>query len=191
MASTTFRYTSTHVYFLGSYFSQWARTAFDAPLPVLENGKLVSTPETLKFSCTEQYMMASKAILFDDADALARIMTTNNPADHKRFGRGVQNFDVSVWNTHARDIVYLGNFYKFAQHTDSKLFMDSMGQRVFVEGADYDPVWGVKINWEDASIEDESNWQGTNWLGECLMRVRDDLAAHGSDSNPFDHIRGW
>ena len=46
------------------------------------------------------------------------------------------------------------------------------GDLYLVEGAWYDRVWGVGLAWDDDRILDVNNWQGTNWLGETLMRVR-------------------
>jgi len=188
---SSFRLTDTHIYFLGSNFSQWVRSPFEGFLHALVNGKLIQIDTKLMFTCAEQYMMASKAILFEDLEILEEIMATTNPADHKRLGRKVKNFDADVWNAHARDLVYMGNYWKFTQHDPSKQFLDSVGQRTIVEGADYDPVWGVKLAWDNPKIEDDSNWAGTNWLGQCIMRVREDIKSHGSDQNPFELIRPW
>lgn len=186
---SSYRITDTHVYFLGSYFSQWAASPFTGRLPGLRaftEGTLLRPVGSLRFNCCEQYMMAAKAMVFNDQATLMEIMDATHPAEQKKLGRKVANFDVDVWNKHARNIVHLGNFYKFTQHQPSRDFLDSVGDRIIVEGADYDPVWGVKVAWDDPKIEDEANWQGTNWLGQCIMRVREDIAA-GADQ----HIDAW
>ena len=65
-----------------SAFSQWMPSPF--------------TVEEVLFNCSEQYIMASKARLFNDRVALAAIMATNEPQTHKRLGRQVRNFDENV-----------------------------------------------------------------------------------------------
>ena len=189
-----FRLTDTHVYFLGGYFSQWAHSPFSGAIPGLRytsSGQQLHPVGTIRFSCCEQYMMAAKAMMFEDQETLLEIMDATHPGDMKRLGRKVKNFDVDVWNRHARDVVYLGNFYKFTQHNGAKDFMDHTKDKIVVEGADYDKIWGVGIAWDDPQIEDEASWQGTNWLGQCIMRVREDRSIHGDSINPWTLLRAW
>ncbi|MNK46301.1 hypothetical protein D3C87_650840 [compost metagenome] len=189
-----YRSTDTHVYFLGGFFSQWAKTPFTGSVPLLRpssSGPILRPAGSLRFNCCEQFMMAGKAMVFNDQDAMLAIMDAEHPAEQKKLGRTVKNFDQAIWEKVARDIVYIGNFYKFAQHTASRDFLDESQQKIIVEGADYDPVWGVKIAWDDPAIEDEANWKGTNWLGQCIMRVRDDLAVHGLNADPWKLRKPW
>lgn len=158
------RTTDTHVYFLTGPFSQWHPSEFHAPLA--EGGR------TLRFSHAEQYMMAGKALLFGDHETLERIMDAPHPRDQKELGRAVRNFDADTWNAHAREIVYEGNLAKFNQDSDLREYLMDTGDLYLVEGAWYDRVWGVGLAWDDDRILDVNNWQGTNWLGETLMRVR-------------------
>lgn len=60
------RVTDTAVYFLNGPFSQW--------FPSLFVGSLDDGGRPKEFNCTEQYMMASKALLMDDATTLDAIM---------------------------------------------------------------------------------------------------------------------
>lgn len=161
------RSTDTHMYFLTGPFSQWHPSEFQACL----------TPggRELRFSHAEQYMMAGKALLFGDHDTLAKIMDAGHPRDQKELGRMVSNFDPAVWNAHAQEIVYQGNLAKFSQDQDLRDYLMASGDRHLVEGAWYDRVWGVALAWNDDQILDPANWKGMNWLGECLMRVRNTL----------------
>lgn len=189
-----YRATDTHVYFLGGFFSQWARTPFTGALPQLRqtpSGPVIQPAGSLRFNCCEQFMMASKALIFNDQDTLLEIMEAEHPAEQKKLGRKVKNFEQVIWEIVARDIVTIGNYYKFTQHLASYDALIDAGNRIIVEGADYDPVWGVKISWDDPAIEDEANWKGTNWLGQCIMRVREDIAAHGKNADPWTLRRPW
>jgi ribA/ribD-fused uncharacterized protein len=163
------RRTDSHVYFVGGPFSQWWACKFTAsPYPGL--------PED-SFNCAEQYMMAAKALLFYDIDVYEAIMRETNPKEHKALGRKVRDFDPTLWDLVAQELVYRGNLAKFSQNEDLRQYLIGTQDRHIVEGAHYDPVWGVKLAYDDPLIEDEANWQGTNWLGKVLMRVRDVLVA--------------
>lgn len=154
--------TDTHIYFWGGVFSQWYPSMFMI--------------DDVVYNCAEQYMMAEKARMFGDTDKLERIMKATHPAEQKHLGRQVQSFDERVWQQLCQLIVYRGNFAKFSQ--DNNLFdilLLETGDRVIVEGSSYDKIWGVGLAWNDPLIEDKKNWQGTNWLGDAIMRVRSDL----------------
>jgi len=43
----------------------------------------------------------------------------------------------------------------------------------FVEASPYDDIWGIGIGVGTLGIENPANWQGTNWLGECINHARD------------------
>lgn len=186
------RRTDDAAYFLGGPFSQWwtKNTAADG----VQFTQFVLNDEDYlyDFNCAEQYMMASKAKLFPcpENDLLFdAIMKSDNPRAQKELGRKVHNFDVDVWAKHARDIVFRGNISKFKNPALNEYLM-ATENLLLVEGADYDPVWGVKIAWDDPAIEDINNWQGTNWLGQVLMRVREVLR-NESDHWPWGYDLKW
>lgn len=160
------RRTDTHVYFVGGPFSQWYASPFEAE--ILNAG-------THKFNCCEQYMMAGKALVFNDDDVFNAIMLETNPRKHKELGRQVRDFDPDLWNLVARAIVHQGNVAKFTSTEKLNQYLLGTDDLYLVEGAVYDAVWGVKLAWDDPKIEDPANWQGTNWLGETLMQVRDEV----------------
>lgn len=47
---------------------------------------------------------------------------------------------------------------------------------VDVSTSPYDTIWGVGLAAHDPRVEDPTQWRGTNWLGQVLTRLRDDLA---------------
>ena len=124
-------------------------------------------------------MMAGKAALFDDAETLAEIMAVKQtskwqdaPRLCKELGRKVKNFDSAVWDSHAKEIVYSGNLAKFNQNDDLRDFLLLTGDKVLVEGAWYDAVWGVKLAWDDPSIlipptgRGRTGWAKFSWMFE-------------------------
>lgn len=154
--------TNTHVYFWGGLFSQWYPSLF------------YDSKYTL-YNCAEQYMMAQKALLFDDPDKYWAIMSSKDPKEQKAIGRTVSNFDLDVWKENAKLIVYRGNYYKFNQNDKLKKELLNTESRYLVEASPYDKVWGVGLKEDDPAILDFNNWQGSNWLGEILVKVREDL----------------
>ncbi|MCK9529522.1 MAG: NADAR family protein [Gammaproteobacteria bacterium] len=170
------RRTDSHVYFVGGPFSQWYKDK--NPTKYQFTQFLLTDEDYLyDFNCAEQYMMASKAKLFpcEENDVIFEaIMNSKHPDQQKELGRQVKNFDPEIWNTNARTIVFRGNIQKFKIPELFDYIMDTE-DRIIVEGAIYDPVWGVKLRWNDPAIEDLANWRGTNWLGQVLMKVRKTL----------------
>jgi ribA/ribD-fused uncharacterized protein len=61
------------------------------------------------YNCCEQRMMARKAVLFDDAATLAKIMEEADPDKQKKLGRRVKNFDKALWEAASREVVYEAN----------------------------------------------------------------------------------
>lgn len=156
--------------FYGGHFSQWYRSRF--------------TVDGIEYTHAEQYMMAEKARLFGDKDAEKRIMAASHPKEQKAIGREVKNFNAGKWNKAARDIVYRGNYAKFMQNDNcKKALLASTG--TLVEASPSDRVWGIGRGADDPLAQDESTWRGTNWLGEVLTKVREDIIA-GTQSTTFN-----
>lgn len=156
--------TDSYVFFWkGSIYSQWYPSPFEL--------------DGMTFNCAEQWMMVNKALLFGDEKMALKIMKTSSPAEQKRLGRKVAGFDFSVWEQHAKEIVYRGNYAKFTQDVDLKQRLLSTGSRKFVEASPADAVWGIGLTEQSAKQIPETEWPGKNWLGIVLTRLRDDLHA--------------
>jgi ribA/ribD-fused uncharacterized protein len=154
--------TSTHIYFWGSIYSQWAKTSF------LDKNKQV-------FYTAEQYMMYQKALLFNDTQTAQEILKTKDPKVQKALGRKVKGFSEELWNKNKYRIVVQGNLYKFEQNDKLKKELLATGSKTLVEGSPYDKIWGVGLKYDDPKILNSDNWQGENLLGKALMKVRDIL----------------
>lgn len=150
-----------YIFFWGGEFSQWYPCSF-----MINN---------IEYNCAGQYMMAQKAAIFQDWDSFAAIMKSKNPRDQKAIGRKVKNFDVKWWETICREIVEFGNHAKFAQNPDLLEVLLSTGDKEIVEASPYDKIWGIGLAENDPRCLDKSQWQGKNWLGECIMNVRKEL----------------
>lgn len=145
-------------------FSQW----FESPFSL--NG--------FSYATAEHYMMAEKARLFDDQDALNQIIASKTPALAKKLGRGIRGFDETRWNERRFDAVVEGNLAKFSQHASLKEFLLNTGDRILVEASPVDGIWGVGMAEDHPDIGNPALWQGLNLLGFALMNVRQQLRAN-------------
>jgi ribA/ribD-fused uncharacterized protein len=158
--------TESHHFFLTDEFSQWYPSNFKN-----ERGTW--------FNCAEQWMMYCKAELFGDTEVMKKILLTNNPDEIKQLGREVKNFDNEVWTYKAPTFVTLGNIMKFSQNPELWEILDKTEDKILVEAASYDKIWGIGLNAEDAvKINDASKWLGLNKLGEAVMETRGFLRNH-------------
>ena len=144
-----------------SPFSQWYKKQFQA--------------QGLSFNSAEQYMMFNKALLFEDEEIAGKILETSNVRKQKELGRNIINFDQKVWEENARRIVYEGNYHKFNQNQDIKEILISTNNKLLVEAAPNDTIWGIGLSANDKMALDKPNWKGTNWLGYILTQLRDDF----------------
>ena len=140
-------------------FSQWAQSDF----------KLCG----FSFNTAEQAMMLGKAALFHDVHHAQLIMDSISPNDQKGYGRKVKGFDQPKWEDICIELVTAISYAKFTQ--DAKYFtaMEATGNDWIVEASPYDKVWGIGMKVDHPDFKDPSKWQGTNYLGECVMNARE------------------
>jgi len=150
-------------FFWDGPFSQWYPSMFEV------NG--------LRFNCAEQYMMACKAKMFGDEDAFQRIMASQSPAEQKAIGRQVKGFDKDVWEKDAKRIVKEGNVAKFSQNYKLRMDLFRTKGTTLVEASPVDKIWGIGLAEDDPKAKDRKQWQGTNWLGEVITEVREEMLA--------------
>lgn len=147
--------------------SQWYDCTFKA--------EILRSQEKVVFHTAEQFMMASKALLFDDMETYGKIMNESNPSAYKKLGRLVKNFDPKRWDEVKFDIVVEGNKAKFSQNEELKQFLLSTNDAILVEASPYDRVWGIGIDKDTAIKGGIDQWKGENLLGFALMEVRNQI----------------
>ena len=152
----------TFFYKMRNPFSNWHRCTF-------------RDSENNIYNCSEQYMMAEKAKLFGDSETRELILKSKDPREQKELGRKVKNFDPVKWGTECKEIVYRGCYLKFTQNPKLLDFMEKTRGTQLVEAAEDDRIWGIGLGEDDPRIHDPSQWRGTNWLGNVLTQLRDDI----------------
>jgi ribA/ribD-fused uncharacterized protein len=174
-----------HEYEAHGYLSQWYPSQFkltigSLPEAVLElqfcrdhPHKLGMLEEFGVFMCAEQFMMAAKAILFDDVVTLRLIRGTASPKRIKALGRKVHKFDQTEWDLHCRDIVKIATILKFTQDPALQAQLLATGDSLIAEASPGDHIWGIGLHPNDVRVQDPRRWRGTNYLGDALMWARE------------------
>lgn len=129
--------------------------------------------EGIEYRTAEHWMMAEKARLFEDYECLDHILAAHSPAEAKKWGRKVRNFDEVSWTTHRYEVVKQGNLHKFSQSEDLKYFLLQTNNRILVEASPHDKIWGIGLTVNSTGVSHPQNWRGLNLLGFALMEVRD------------------
>ena len=142
-------------------FSQWWLSSFEV--------------DKVIYKTAEHWMMAKKAELFKDDQVLAKIIKANSPAEAKKLGREVKNYNETLWLAARFDIVKEGNYQKFSQNSDLKNFLINTNDRVLVEASPVDAIWGIGMAGDHKDVLNPEKWKGLNLLGFALMEVRDEL----------------
>ncbi|CAC5419603.1 unnamed protein product [Mytilus coruscus] len=144
-----------------SPFSQWYLSEF--------------TVDGNSFNSAEQYMMYSKAMLFEDEDIAYDVLRESDPCEQKKFGRLVRNFNQELWKANCSAIVERGNKAKFSQDENLKRILLDTYPKTLVEASPYDSIWGIGLEENDPMAWDCETWRGQNLLGKALTKVRDEL----------------
>lgn len=146
-------------------FSNWYPSTFTVTLE----------GHDITFSSSEQYLMYKKALLFGDYEVADMLLHTKDPAEIKKLGREVKNFDIARWNGACELIMYEGLMAKFRQNPLMLEILLVSDNAIIAEAASYDRIWGTGLKATDPLILDQKTWKGTNLLGQALMKVRADL----------------
>jgi len=186
MNHKSWRETQTHIYFWGSFLSNfwWTKT------------KLSLGGIYFEYHSSEQIYMALKAIHFgafpspEDAKnllermqepnyfpttAFEKILMAPDAKSAKAEGRLVPGFDPEVWDKVSYPRMRVAVLAKFVQNDSLRNYLFETGDKVLVEASPLDKIWGVGLHETDDRILDEANWLGENRLGKVLMDVRKEL----------------
>ncbi len=126
----------------------------------------------VRYATAEHWMMAEKARLFGDDEALARVLAAKSPAEAKAIGREVHGYVDATWAAQREAAVVRGNVAKFDASDDLREFLFFTGERILVEAAPRDTVWGIGLGRDNPAAQDPSRWRGKNLLGFALIEAR-------------------
>jgi len=158
-----------YTFFWNGPFSQWDASPF-------------MDVEGVLYNCAEQYMMAQKALTFQDQETYAKIMSSSSPRDQKALGRKVKNFNPKVWDCYSTMVVYDASLLKYSQNQNHLKKLLATEGTTLVEASPYDAIWGIKLSADDPRAKTIATWQGENRLGFVLTRVREVIIAELSNT---------
>ena len=118
----------------------------------------------VNYLCAEQYMMAEKARLFDDAKMLKNIMRTTSPKEMKAFGRAIHNFEKDVWDVNCVQIVKDAANAKFSQNPELLAYLLGTKNCILVEASPMDKIWGIGMGKDNPDSKNPLKWRGLNLL---------------------------
>lgn len=131
--------------------------------------------DNIGYSCSEQYIQAKKAELFNDDLAHSKIMLTTDPYAIKKLGSRVRNFVKPRWEREAKKIAQDACMAKFSQNERLReVLLETNGKRIG-EGSK-DVIWGIGMSLDNENVLNTNLWhRGQNLLGEILTYVREQL----------------
>lgn len=171
--------TDKHIFFYTEWPSNFAKTKFTWE----------AFGEKHEFFCTEQAFMWAKAMYFNSPDEAKEILKTeaegNTPMKSKLLGRQVKNYDDKKWDLVRFSFMYEVNLCKYQQdkRLQEKLLDSKFDNKLFVEASPTDRIWGIGLCENDPNIDDETNWKGTNLLGEVITAVRKTIISDKADNH--------
>lgn len=145
--------------------SQWYKSSFTV------NGVIYKT--------SEHWMMANKALLFNDKECFEKIIISEEAKEAKDLGRSVKNYNEETWDELKFEIVKTGNIHKFNQNRDLGEYLLQSENKVIVEASPMDAIWGIGLSQDSQYINNLYAWRGLNLLGFALMETRDFLNEFG------------
>lgn len=123
-----------------------------------------------KVTSSEQAFMLEKALMFDKS-MVERILSTTNPAEIKKLGRKVKNFDEKKWNEVRYDIMVDILCAKFSTEP-LKTELLNTGIEFIVEASPTDKIWGAGLALGDPRLNYAKYYPDRNLLGHALMDAR-------------------
>ena len=166
--------TDKYVFFYKDWLSNYERTDFTLEL-VIQGKELIKSGT--RFSTTEQGFMYAKAMYFDDIETAEKILKTEHPAECRKLGRQVKNYDDKKWDVVRYSIFYDLNYAKYTQDKKlrEKLLDPKFDGKIFVEASPIDRIWGIGYDEFSAlKMDAYKNW-GKNLLGKILTQIRTNL----------------
>lgn len=173
-------------------FCQWFPATFTVTKAEISNlvGHLVDEGDpdgSITFTCAEQFMMYCKAARFHDTDRQAQVLASTSPKEQKALGKKTVGFDDASWDQVKSEVVIAGNIAKFGQNVHLGRKLLATGNRLLVEAASRDRVWGIGYS-EKHAMSHRKHW-GENRLGKALMATREHLRSEWQQK--LEPWRNW
>ena len=124
---------------------------------------------------SEKAIMLCKASLMEDCDTFDKILKSKTPMESKRLGRSITPWNEELWKKNVCKIAKNIIICKFSNVKGLKEILLETGNKLIVEAAYRDRIWGIGMGKDNPSIYYPSRWRGSNILGWALMEARNEL----------------
>ncbi len=125
--------------------------------------------------------MFSKAELFKAYRISNKILNTPyNPRKYITYGRDIDNFDETVWNSHKTRIMFEHVKHKFLQNSELRKELLDTSSKIIVSAFPSNSVWSIGTANQSTKIDDIQKW-GSNMLGNILTNLRNSIQLHISN----------
>jgi ribA/ribD-fused uncharacterized protein len=131
--------------------------------------------EGTTFPTVEHYFQWSKARMFGDATAQAKILKTSSPKTVKSLGKKVTGFKEEEWAEKRDSVMAAALKAKFMQHPDLLKKLRDTGTRRIAEADPRGKYWGIGTSADTSKAKDPERWPGKNKLGALLEALRSEL----------------
>ena len=133
------------------------------------------TYDDVVHSSSEQAYQYAKASRYKDSVAMQKIQHSRNPAEAKRLGYRVKNFDLRDWKSVSENIMKDILRVKFREGSDlAGKLLNTSGKSLAEAGKSKTFAIGMSLN--NKNIFDINKWpKNSNVLGKCLMTIRTEL----------------
>ena len=139
------------------------------------------THEGIRYISSEQFIQASKAKFFNDADTYNQIMGCSTSLECKRTSRQIRNLDINRWEHVAGNICQPGIRAKFLQNPPAMdTLINKTGMKTIVECA-ADKLWGTGIPLNDPTCLDPQKWITQGIMGRILENIRSEAISEQHD----------
>ena len=91
--------------------------------------------EGISYPTAEHWMMAEKARIFGDSEAVDRVLAARHPGEAKAIGGQVRGFDEREWTRCRTDVAVQGNVLKFTQSGSSEQVNACWSRRALETGS--------------------------------------------------------
>ena len=126
------------------------------------------------FKSSEQLFMYFKALEFEDTETLDLIIKANTPAEAKKLGRLVKNFNPTKWDE-VKEMHMCNALEAKALYCEefAKALFEIYKSYNLVEASPVDRIWGIGYTKEEA-LNNIDNW-GENLLGQILTKLSNEI----------------
>ena len=165
-------------YYQGNHVSTQSSLAFFGILSPYSNFHWSPfTIDDVNFVCSEQFITASLAKLFDQDDVYVEVMATCDPYLMKKLAYKVKecnDYDATKWESEIPNIAYKASSAKYTQNTYFGQCLLDTDNKLLAEASTEKP-WGCGMKLDNAILKDSTKWTTVGIMGEVLMKVREEL----------------